>query len=79
MRNPQEHPITDREVIAFLTEQVQLEEILSDVSLAVGSIDPLCAKTALAVVRAAATIVHNDIGSTAAELLGRAFNSQNNH
>ncbi len=77
MRNLLEYPITAEEVIEFLTEQVKLEEILSEVALAVGSTDSLKAKIALEVVMAASTIVQNDIGSTAADLLANAFQSQN--
>lgn len=40
------------------------------------SIDPMCAKIALEVVKAATTIVQNDIGSSAADLLAKAFQSQ---
>ncbi len=76
MRNLQEYPITEDEVIRFLTEQVELEEILSNVSLPFGGTDNPCAKIALEVVKAAATIVQNDIGSTAADLLAKAFRSQ---
>lgn len=78
MRNLLEYPITPEEVIEHLKSNVELERLVAGLAGdAAGDIDPLCAKTALAVVRAALIIVKNDAGSSAAELLEAAFNSQN--
>lgn len=77
MRNLREYPITEQEVIDFLAQQIELEAVLDELTPKIGGVDRLCAETALAVVKAAAIIVQNDIGSTAADLLGKAFNSQN--
>jgi len=65
------------DVISYLADQIEIDEILAEPSNGGEPRLVLCSKTALAVVQAAAIIVRNDIGSTAAELLGKAFNSQN--
>lgn len=78
MQSLQESRITDKEVISYLSDQVEIDKTLSfAIGLNGDGRDVLCSKTALEVVKAAAIIVHNDIGSPAAELLGKAFNSQN--
>lgn len=76
MRNLLEYPITPNEVIDFLNTSVLIESTIIEVTGECGSIDPLCAKIALQVVNAASTIVQNDIGSSAADLLSKAFQSQ---
>lgn len=77
MRNLLEYPITAEEVIKYLNEQVTLEKLMAEALPQCGSMDTMMAETALAVVKAAAVIVQNDIGSTAADLLAQAFQSQN--
>ena len=80
MQSPQECRITYKDVISYLASQVEIDEILSDATNGGEPRMVLCSKTALAVVQEAAVIVSNDIGSVAAELLSKAFNSQNtNH
>lgn len=77
MQSQQGRQITDKDVINYLASQVEIDQILLE---ATGADDVLCSKTALAVVKAASTVVQNDVGSAAAELLSKAFNSQNtNH
>src|SRR5687767_11525555 len=78
MRNLLKYPITPKEVIDYLKYNVEAETFVDDaMGNPIGGLGPLHAQTALAVVRAAALIVQNDIGSTSAELLAAAFNSQN--
>lgn len=77
MRNLQEYPITPSEVIEFTKEMATIEAIVAEAAGGVGDVAPILAKTVLAVVRASALIVKNDVGSSAAELLTQAFNSQN--
>jgi hypothetical protein len=77
MRNLLEYPITAEEVIRHLNEQVTLEKIMAEAMPQCGSMDVSLSEVALAVVKAAAVIVQNDIGSTAADLLAQAFQSQN--
>ena len=77
MQDQQECQITDKDVISYLASQVEIDEILSDATNGGEIKMVLCSKTALAVVQAAAVIIKNDIGSSAAELLMKAFNSQN--
>jgi hypothetical protein len=64
-------------VISYLASQVEIDEILASDECGGEKMLLLCSKTALAVVQSAAVIVRNDIGSSAAELLMKAFNSQN--
>lgn len=75
MRNLIDYPITPDEVIRVLNDAIKLEEVVESLQ-PVGSIDGVALKVAIAVVKAASTIVQNDIGSTAAELLEKAFRSQ---
>lgn len=83
MRNLLKYPITNEEVVKFVETSVELEAIIASVTppehLPIGGMDALLAKTTLAVIKAASTIVQSDIGSPAAELLGKAFDSQNIH
>lgn len=76
-RNLLEYPIEPREVIEFLGEIVTLERLTAEVDAAIGGLGVQYAKTALAVVEAAAVIVKNGSeGSTSRELLEKAFRSQ---
>jgi hypothetical protein len=77
MQNRQELQITDKDVINYLSTQIEIDEILATTASGGENSLVLCSKTALAVVQAAAVIIKNDLGSTAAELLMKAFNSQN--
>jgi hypothetical protein len=69
--------ITDKDVISYLSTQIEIDEILATTASGGETSLVLCSKTALAVVQAAAVIIQSDLGSTAAELLMKAFNSQN--
>lgn len=75
MRDLLSQPITPDEVIDYLKETVELETIMDSSGVA-GSATP-AAKTALAVVKMAIAVIKNDLGSTAAQSLESAFNSQN--
>ncbi len=77
MQSQQECVITHKDVISYLASQVEIDEILSNATYGGEHKMVLCSKTALAVAQAAAIIVKNDIGSSAAELLSKAFDSQN--
>jgi hypothetical protein len=77
MRNLDQYPITHKEVIDFTKEMAEIETLMSESLKMVGDMSPLLVATVLAVVKAASTIVQNDIGSEAAQLLEKAFNSQN--
>src|SRR5262245_5068909 len=76
-QNQQESQITEKDVISYLASQVEIDEMLASPECGGDKRMALCSRTALAVVRAASVIIKNDIGSSAAELLMKAFNSQN--
>lgn len=74
-RDLNKYPITFNEVIDFVQMNVELEDVVTEAS-GLGRIDTKIARTALAVVKAAAVIVQNDLGSTAGQTLRAAFRSQ---
>jgi hypothetical protein len=76
MVNLAKTPITRNEVIKYLDEVLELERITDSLVEIPDRGTPL-ALTVIAVIKAASTIVQNDIGSEAAQLLEKAFNSQN--